>query len=115
AGAEGGVAGIICRRWTDVAAVSVRSPPSCGEGLGVGVARLFADRATIISPHHPLPNPPPQGGREKTESAARSVNRLRDAAPPTPPLGRAPQRAAACAGPRDSAVRNAKARSPHAR
>jgi peptide/nickel transport system ATP-binding protein len=39
------------------------SPPPCGEGLGVGVARLrqgVAMRAT------PLPSAPPQGGREPT-------------------------------------------------
>ncbi len=39
----------------------VRSPPPCGEGSGVGVTSL---RAT------PLPNPPPQGGREHTVFAA---------------------------------------------
>src|SRR5262249_54829772 len=52
------------------AAISVGSPPPCGEGLGVGVAQLIAGGA--MSPHRttPLPTPPPQGGREQTESAA---------------------------------------------
>src|ERR1700722_1213551 len=35
------------------------SPPPCGEGLGVGVNIGGADAAT------PLPDPPPQGGREQ--------------------------------------------------
>src|SRR5438552_2364727 len=34
------------------------SLPSCGGGLGWGVAASFGERAT------PHPNPPPQGGRE---------------------------------------------------
>src|SRR6266516_4667549 len=41
---------------------SVRSPPPCGEGLGVGVVRFFAGVATEISPYHPLPIPPPHNG-----------------------------------------------------
>jgi peptide/nickel transport system ATP-binding protein len=52
-----------------VATDSVRSPPPCGEGLGVGVARggdALPHRST------PLPSPPPQGGREHTEPVARS-------------------------------------------
>jgi peptide/nickel transport system ATP-binding protein len=52
-----------------VATDSVRSPPPCGEGLGVGVAR-----GGDALPHRsiPLPSPPPQGGREHTEPVARS-------------------------------------------
>jgi hypothetical protein len=52
------------------AAYSVHSPPPCGEGLGVGVARLGAPPFAIRTT--PLPNPPPQGGREQTEFAARA-------------------------------------------
>jgi hypothetical protein len=39
------------------------SPPPCGEASGVGVAQC----GTAV-PHGttPLPNPPPQGGREST-------------------------------------------------
>jgi hypothetical protein len=50
------------------AADSVGSPPPCGEGLGVGV-----DVGAHASRHNydPLPTPPPQGGREQTESVAR--------------------------------------------
>ncbi|TMJ89989.1 MAG: hypothetical protein E6G76_07050 [Alphaproteobacteria bacterium] len=54
------------------AAHSVYSPPPCGEGLGVGVARCFSDGATNIPRTTPLPTPPPQGGREQTEFAARA-------------------------------------------
>src|SRR6516162_2683950 len=39
----------------------VGSPPPCGEGAGVGVATLTHLCATSTTP---LPNPPPQGGRE---------------------------------------------------
>ena len=46
-------------------------PQPAGEGLRVGVVRFFAGGATEISLHHPLPSPPPQGGREQTEFAAR--------------------------------------------
>ena len=47
-----------------VAANTVRSPPPCGEGLGVGVAVGGRISCTNNDP------PPPQGGREQTESAA---------------------------------------------
>src|SRR5712671_3757585 len=40
---------------------SVCSPPPCGEGLGVGGAVGGASPTTP-----PLPDPPPQGGREQT-------------------------------------------------
>jgi len=39
------------------------SSPPCGEGLGVGIAREGAMVPHGITPH---PDPPPQGGREKT-------------------------------------------------
>jgi len=39
------------------------SPPPCGEGSGVGVA------ATTEITSTPLPNPPPQGGREKAAAS----------------------------------------------
>jgi len=39
-------------------ATDVFSPPPCGEGLGVGVLQAQLPVWT------PLPNPPPQGGRE---------------------------------------------------
>src|SRR6266478_2437804 len=41
------------------ATISVRSPPPCGEGLGVGVVRFCAGGATEISLHHPPPQPSP--------------------------------------------------------
>src|SRR5262245_3098167 len=49
------------------AARAVCSPPPCGEGLGVGV-RQIANPAQQT--RTPLPNPPPQGGREPTARAA---------------------------------------------
>src|SRR5262252_9246978 len=49
---------ISCASWA--------SPTCGGEGLGVAVD---ASRATTTTP---LPNPPPQGGREHTERVARS-------------------------------------------
>ncbi len=49
---------------------SVCSPPPCGEGLGVGVPRLW--RQCCLTAPPPSPNPPPQGGREHTEFAARA-------------------------------------------
>ena len=49
------------------AAHSVRSPPPCGEGLRVGVAMWGNSAAPRTTP---LPSPPPQGGRERTEFVA---------------------------------------------
>ena len=43
------------------------SPPPCGEGSGVGSLLRVARTPTIT----PLPNPPPQGGREYSVRAAR--------------------------------------------
>src|SRR5712664_913954 len=40
------------------------SPPPCGEGSGVGVSRHSA------CGHPPLPDPPPQGGREQESALA---------------------------------------------
>src|SRR4249920_1281909 len=48
---------------------SVGSPPPCGEGSGVGVEVVWIALANLLLP--PLPNPPPQGGREQTAQAAR--------------------------------------------
>jgi hypothetical protein len=42
------------------------SPPPCGEGLGVGVARCGTSVRCGTTPH---PNPPPQGGRESTQAS----------------------------------------------
>jgi precorrin-3B synthase len=42
--------------------LAVFSPPPCGEGSGVGVDSAVT-RVT------PLPNPPPQGGREQAADA----------------------------------------------
>src|SRR5579883_249250 len=42
--------------------VALSSPPPCGEGSGVGVATSAAVKGT------PLPNPPPQGGRETSRA-----------------------------------------------
>ncbi len=53
---------------------SVRSPPPCGEGLGVGVVRCGDTAAHFATP---LPTPPPQGGREQTEFAARLCIKLK--------------------------------------
>ncbi len=47
------------------AARAVRSPLPCGEGLGEGVVW-----GTLVPQATPLPNPPPQGGREQTASSA---------------------------------------------
>src|SRR5258708_21423476 len=47
---------------SDGAARAVRSPPPCGEGLGVGVVRYFAVGAIVISPHYPPPHPFPTRG-----------------------------------------------------
>jgi len=44
------------------AVYAVGSPPPCGEGLGVG--------SFVQWPKDPLPNPPSQGGRERTARAA---------------------------------------------
>src|SRR3954468_15500627 len=46
------------------AAYSVRSPPPCGEELGMGVRVFFVSNHTATST--PLPSPPPQGGREQS-------------------------------------------------
>src|ERR1700758_284073 len=54
----------------DRATHSVRSPPPCGEGLGVGVVPFSAGGAIVIAPRYPPPPPPPPGGREQTEFAA---------------------------------------------
>src|SRR5215472_1758517 len=61
------------------AAYSVCSPPPCGGGAGGGgsaipsqVAPSFSRRIT------PLPNPPPQGGREQTEFAAQAESMRRE-------------------------------------
>jgi protein ImuA len=43
----------------------LRSPPPCGEGLGVGVRRLGKSIDAPASPRDPPPFPPPQGGRGK--------------------------------------------------
>jgi hypothetical protein len=45
--------------YIGVAATAVNSLPPCGGGLGRGVHTGSPDAAT------PLPNPPPQGGREQ--------------------------------------------------
>src|SRR5262249_60458441 len=52
------------------AAHSMRSPPPCGEGMGVGGARFLSVAPPSSYRITPLPNPPPQGGREHTEFAA---------------------------------------------
>jgi hypothetical protein len=58
-------------RWGNPrAAKPVCSPPPCGEGLGVGVT--VGGRVPSYN-NHPLPSPPPQGGREHTEYAAHAV------------------------------------------
>src|SRR5262249_46504870 len=55
------------RLWpNNSAADSVHSPPPCGEGLGVGVARFFHRWRYPCLTASP---PPPQGGREHTECA----------------------------------------------
>src|SRR5436309_12160839 len=48
---------------------SFSSPPPCGEGLGVGVHTGGADVAT------PLPDLPPQGGRERKRLAHLTIGR----------------------------------------
>ncbi len=44
------------------ATISVCSPPPCGEGLGVGVARFCVGGTTEISLHDPPPHPSPTRG-----------------------------------------------------
>src|SRR4029077_2560492 len=58
---------------------SRRPPPPLGGGGGGGGGSMFeAQGAPLASDRTtPLPNPPPQGGREHTEPAARSC-------PPSP-------------------------------
>src|SRR5262245_43659030 len=51
-----------------------RSPPPCGEGLGLGVV---VSREAEVPRRTPLPDPPPQGGREQSATARRSfIHRL---------------------------------------
>src|SRR6516165_12799810 len=78
------------RRSTDLPAppavprTRCRSPPPCGEGLGVGV------RVGARVPHKamtPLPHPPPQGGRERTEFAAGLLNFTRNLLNESPARG----------------------------
>src|SRR6266705_925584 len=53
------------------AAYSVRSPPPCGEGLGVGVVRFLRRwRHHDLAASPPSPPSPHKGGREQTEFAA---------------------------------------------
>ena len=60
--------------WESIATSAVSSPPPCGEGLGVGVHNGGLAWGT------PHPNPPPQGGRERTAClATRSPLRTPDA------------------------------------
>src|SRR5262245_65858512 len=51
---------------------SVCSPPPCGEGLGVGVARFFAGGATEISLPPPHPSPARGGGADRVWCAGDS-------------------------------------------
>src|SRR5262249_35606281 len=77
---EGVITVAMVQAWSSVRAVrvdaraanSVRSPPPCGEGLGGGGGAIPSQVAPSLS-HRitPLPSPPPQGGREQTECAAR--------------------------------------------
>src|SRR5215470_2221593 len=60
----------------DGAADSVRFPPPCREGLGVGVVQFCADVATSAHSWDPHPYPSPQGGGEQTEFAARTYVRF---------------------------------------
>jgi tRNA pseudouridine32 synthase/23S rRNA pseudouridine746 synthase len=53
---------------------SLRSSPPCGEGLGVGVVRRHPSVIAYRDLITPLPNPPPQGGRE-TNWRTRCPNR----------------------------------------
>src|SRR5204862_4019467 len=48
-------------------------PPPCGEGLG-GRAMFLRRRHRVSPAPPPLPNPPPQGGREQTECGARAFH-----------------------------------------
>ena len=52
-----------------LAGKSAGSPPPCGEGFGVGVD--IGGQASCNN-DYPLPSPPPQGGREQAEFAARA-------------------------------------------
>ncbi len=60
------------RSTQNEAAHSECSPPPCGEVLGVG----FSPAKEI-----PLPDPPPQGGREQTAKSALAENKKNDALP----------------------------------
>src|SRR5205807_6691928 len=61
------------------AAYSVCSPPPCGGGVGGGGGAIPSQVAPSLSRRiTPLPNPPPQGGREQTEFAARADSTLHE-------------------------------------
>ena len=53
------------------AADSVRSPSPCGEGSGVGVGVMGRNARHITTT--PLPNTPPQGGRERRHRAGQGA------------------------------------------
>src|SRR5262249_35781262 len=59
------------------------SPPPCGGGLGVGVARSRAGVDACETPPDPPPHPPPQGGSEKQHARELGCSR----APPTTSFG----------------------------
>jgi Protein of unknown function (DUF3306) len=77
-------------RWSRrkrAAAETAGSPPPCGEGLGVGVAE---SGTAVVTRTTPLPSPPPQGGREQSESAERLSGQIQSRTAPAVDLAKLP-------------------------
>jgi protein ImuB len=70
--ARAGIAETVGCAW----AAARFSPPPCGEGSGVGVARYGTSVPRGTTPH---PNPPPQGGRESAPCFIVPPNNTREA------------------------------------
>ncbi len=87
-GADVGLIGWIEMRGADAAqdsAAAIFSPPPCGEGSGVGVAKMETGSET------PHPDPPPQGGRRAGAEASAGITLVNEfAEEPAAPIAAAP-------------------------